>query len=172
MRMLIFHACFFCSEFAMLAYDLLEHSYKTDDDLTQQLLTYELQNWSDQTCLSLAVSASHREFIAHTCCQILLTEMWMGGLRMRKYTSAKVGIVRVFHNCYRRLSLLHISNLCLQTDGLQFLIFCLLIPSNLSSHFGCRSYVHLYSRLYSYKKIPKILSDFKNSKTKVCFITF
>lgn len=74
----------------MLAYDLLEHSYKTDDDLTQQLLTYELQNWSDQTCLSLAVSASHREFIAHTCCQILLTEMWMGGLRMRKYTSAKV----------------------------------------------------------------------------------
>ena len=84
----------------MLAYDLLEHSYKTDDDLTQQLLTYELQNWSDQTCLSLAVSASHREFIAHTCCQILLTEMWMGGLRMRKYTSAKVGIVRVFGNFF------------------------------------------------------------------------
>ncbi len=82
--------CVSDSEFAMLAYDLLEHSYKTDDDLTQQLLTYELQNWSDQTCLSLAVSASHREFIAHTCCQILLTEMWMGGLRMRKYTSAKV----------------------------------------------------------------------------------
>ena len=85
------YTCYY-SEFAMLAYDLLEHSYKTDDDLTQQLLTYELQNWSDQTCLSLAVSASHREFIAHTCCQILLTEMWMGGLRMRKYTSAKVGI--------------------------------------------------------------------------------
>ncbi len=88
MRMLLL--CVSDSEFAMLAYDLLEHSYKTDDDLTQQLLTYELQNWSDQTCLSLAVSASHREFIAHTCCQILLTEMWMGGLRMRKYTSAKV----------------------------------------------------------------------------------
>ncbi len=73
-----------------MALDLLEHSYKTDDDLTQQLLTYELQNWSDQTCLSLAVSACHREFVAHTCCQILLTEMWMGGLRMRKYTSLKV----------------------------------------------------------------------------------
>ena len=100
MRLSTFHACFLSSEFAMLAYDLLEHSYKTDDDLTQQLLTYELQNWSDQTCLSLAVSASHREFIAHTCCQILLTEMWMGGLRMRKYTSAKVGIVRVFGNIF------------------------------------------------------------------------
>ncbi len=88
--MFIFYFILFYREFAGLALDLLEHSYKTDDDLTQQLLTYELQNWSDQTCLSLAVSACHREFVAHTCCQILLTEMWMGGLRMRKYTSLKV----------------------------------------------------------------------------------
>lgn len=77
-------------DFANVALDLLEHCYKTDDDLTQQLLTYELQNWSNQTLLSLAVSAGHRDFIAHTCCQTLLTEMWMGGLRMRKYTSLKV----------------------------------------------------------------------------------
>ncbi len=58
--------------------------------MTQQLLTYELLNWSDQTVLSLAVTASHRDFLAHTSCQILLTEMWMGALRMRKYTSLKV----------------------------------------------------------------------------------
>ena len=77
-------------EFAMLAVDLLEVCYKTDDDITQQLLTYKLQNWSDQTCLSLAVSACHRDFLAHTSCQILLTDMWMGGLRMRRYTSLKV----------------------------------------------------------------------------------
>jgi len=74
----------------MLAVDLLEVCYKTDDDITQQLLTYKLQNWSDQTCLSLAVSACHRDFLAHTSCQILLTDMWMGGLRMRRYTSLKV----------------------------------------------------------------------------------
>lgn len=79
-----------CREFGSLAVELLEHCYKMDDDLTEQLLTYELSNWSNQTCLSLAVSASHRDFLANTCCQILLTDMWMGGLRMRKYTSLKV----------------------------------------------------------------------------------
>ncbi|KAL3865684.1 hypothetical protein ACJMK2_043048, partial [Sinanodonta woodiana] len=80
----------YAQEFQKLALDLLEHCYKIDDDYTQQLLTYELKNFSDQTCLSLAVAASHREFIAHTCCQILLNDMWMGGLRMRKSTSLKV----------------------------------------------------------------------------------
>jgi len=58
--------------------------------MTPMLLTYELSNWSDQTCLSLAVSASHRAFIANTTCQILLTEMWMGGLRTRRYANLKV----------------------------------------------------------------------------------
>ncbi|XP_060573986.1 transient receptor potential cation channel subfamily M member 3-like [Ruditapes philippinarum] len=77
-------------EFQTLALELLEHCYKTDDDYTQQLLTYELKNFSDQTCLSLAVNANHREFIAHACCQQLLNDMWMGGLRMRKSTSLKV----------------------------------------------------------------------------------
>jgi transient receptor potential cation channel subfamily M protein 3 len=80
----------YAREFCQLAVELLQHCYEVDDDLTQQLLTYELPNWSNQTCLSLAVSASHRDFLANTCCQILLTEMWMGGLRMRKYTSLKV----------------------------------------------------------------------------------
>ena len=78
------------SEFQTLALELLEHCYKNDDDYTQQLLTYELKNFSDQTCLSLAVQANHREFVAHTCCQMLLNDMWMGGLRMRKNTSLKV----------------------------------------------------------------------------------
>ena len=77
-------------EFQTLALELLEHCYKIDDDYTQQLLTYELKNFSDQTCLSLSVAANHRKFIAHTCCQILLNDMWMGGLRMRKSTSLKV----------------------------------------------------------------------------------
>ncbi|ELT97529.1 hypothetical protein CAPTEDRAFT_120255, partial [Capitella teleta] len=80
----------YAREFSSLAVDLLQHCYEVDDDLTEQLLTYELPNWSNQTCLSLAVSASHRDFLANTCCQILLTDMWMGGLRMRKYTSLKV----------------------------------------------------------------------------------
>ncbi|VDI37874.1 transient receptor potential cation channel subfamily M member 3 [Mytilus galloprovincialis] len=80
----------YAEEFRKLSLELLEHCYKIDDDYTQQLLTYELKNFSDQTCLSLAVAANHRAFIAHTCCQQLLNEMWMGGLQMRKNSSLKV----------------------------------------------------------------------------------
>jgi hypothetical protein len=32
---------------------VLDHCYHQDDDLTQQLLTASLENWSRQTCLSL-----------------------------------------------------------------------------------------------------------------------
>lgn len=77
-------------EFEKLALELLEHCYKIDDDYTQQLLTYELKNFSDQTCLSLAVDAMHQDFVAHTCCQTLINDLWMGGLRMRKNSSLKV----------------------------------------------------------------------------------
>ena len=81
-----------CREFTELAMELLEQCYDTDESLALQLMTYELSQWSDQTCLSLAVAANHRELIAHTCCQALLTQMWMGALNVRKYTSLKVSV--------------------------------------------------------------------------------
>ncbi|KAK3097474.1 hypothetical protein FSP39_009961, partial [Pinctada imbricata] len=80
----------YAKEFQTNALELLEHCYKIDDDYTMQLLTYELKNFSDQTCLSLAVQAVHKEFLAHTCCQILINDMWMGGLQMRKNSNLKV----------------------------------------------------------------------------------
>lgn len=61
-----------------------------------KLLTYELKNWSNSTCLKLAVAAKHRDFIAHTCSQMLLTDMWMGRLRMRKNPGLKVGVAQPF----------------------------------------------------------------------------
>ncbi|KAH9513281.1 Transient receptor putative cation channel sub M member 3 [Bulinus truncatus] len=86
----------FADEFLTLALELLNHCYKIDDDYTQQLLTYELKNFSDQTCLGLAVLANHRQFIAHTCCQMLLNDLWIGGLRMRKYSTIKVILGIIF----------------------------------------------------------------------------
>ena len=85
-------------EFQDLAVELLEQCRQSSEEMTQLLLTYELSNWSDQTCLSLAVSAAHRAFIADTSCQILLTEMWMGGLRTRRYANVKV--LYVTTQCY------------------------------------------------------------------------
>ncbi|XP_070543442.1 transient receptor potential cation channel subfamily M member 3-like isoform X2 [Ptychodera flava] len=80
----------YSNEFQNLALKLLEQCYHVNNHLTQQLLTYELKNWSKLTCLSLAVTANHKEFIAHPCCQTLLNDMWMGGLQMRKNTDLKV----------------------------------------------------------------------------------
>ncbi|XP_072004124.1 transient receptor potential cation channel subfamily M member 1 isoform X2 [Engystomops pustulosus] len=82
-------------DFGQLAVELLDQSYKHDETVAMKLLTYELKNWSNSTCLKLAVAAKHRDFIAHTCSQMLLTDMWMGRLRMRKNPGLKVilGIV-------------------------------------------------------------------------------
>lgn len=77
-----------------MAVELLDQSYKQDEQLAMKLLTYELKNWSNATCLQLAVAAKHRDFIAHTCSQMLLTDMWMGRLRMRKNSGLKVSTPR------------------------------------------------------------------------------
>uniref|UniRef100_A0A8D2ZTJ8 chymotrypsin n=1 Tax=Scophthalmus maximus TaxID=52904 RepID=A0A8D2ZTJ8_SCOMX len=83
-------------EFGQLAYELLDQSYKHDEQVAMKLLTYELKNWSNSTCLKLAVAAKHRDFIAHTCSQMLLTDMWMGCLRMGKSNCLKVILGIVF----------------------------------------------------------------------------
>uniref|UniRef100_A0A6Q2ZGI5 Transient receptor potential cation channel, subfamily M, member 1b n=1 Tax=Esox lucius TaxID=8010 RepID=A0A6Q2ZGI5_ESOLU len=82
--------------FGQLAYELLDQSYKHDEQVAMKLLTYELTNWSNSTCLKLAVAAKHREFIAHTCSQMLLTDMWMGNLRMGKSPGLKVILGIIF----------------------------------------------------------------------------
>ncbi|XP_056428512.1 transient receptor potential cation channel subfamily M member 1 [Hyla sarda] len=83
-------------DFGQLAVELLDQSYKHDEQVAMKLLTYELKNWSNSTCLKLAVAAKHRDFIAHTCSQMLLTDMWMGRLRMRKNPGLKVILGIVF----------------------------------------------------------------------------
>uniref|UniRef100_A0A8B9SAD1 Transient receptor potential cation channel subfamily M member 3 n=1 Tax=Apteryx owenii TaxID=8824 RepID=A0A8B9SAD1_APTOW len=91
-------------DFGQLAVELLDQSYKHDEQIAMKLLTYELKNWSNSTCLKLAVAAKHRDFIAHTCSQMLLTDMWMGRLRMRKNPGLKVFLLYC-----QRCSLLHIT---------------------------------------------------------------
>ncbi|XP_065333383.1 transient receptor potential cation channel trpm isoform X3 [Cloeon dipterum] len=90
-------------EFENIALDLVDFCYRQDDDQTQQMLTCELQNWSGQTCLSLAVAANHRAMIAHPCSQIILADLWMGGLRTRKNTNMKVFLGLTFPPYISRL---------------------------------------------------------------------
>uniref|UniRef100_A0A4X2LKL8 non-specific serine/threonine protein kinase n=1 Tax=Vombatus ursinus TaxID=29139 RepID=A0A4X2LKL8_VOMUR len=80
----------YSKEFGQLALDILEKAFKKNERMAMKLLTYELKNWSNSTCLKLAVSVGLRSFVSHTCTQMLLTDMWMGRLKMTKNSSIKV----------------------------------------------------------------------------------
>ncbi|XP_043832532.1 transient receptor potential cation channel subfamily M member 6 [Dromiciops gliroides] len=80
----------YSKEFGQLALDVLEKAFKQNERMAMKLLTYELKNWSNSTCLKLAVSVGLRSFVSHTCTQMLLTDMWMGRLKMRKNSWLKV----------------------------------------------------------------------------------
>ncbi|XP_072372695.1 transient receptor potential cation channel subfamily M member 6-like isoform X1 [Scyliorhinus torazame] len=80
----------YSKEFGQLAVDLLDHAFKQNERMAMKLLTYELKNWSNYTCLKLAVSSGLRSFVCHTCTQMLLTDIWMGRLNMRKNSWFKV----------------------------------------------------------------------------------
>ncbi|XP_069786744.1 transient receptor potential cation channel subfamily M member 6 isoform X2 [Narcine bancroftii] len=80
----------YSKEFGQLAVDLLDQAFQQNERMAMKLLTYELRNWSNSTCLKLAVSSHLRPFVSHTCTQMLLTDIWMGRLNMRKNSWFKV----------------------------------------------------------------------------------
>ncbi|KAM9137635.1 transient receptor potential cation channel subfamily M member 6 isoform 3-T3 [Pangshura tecta] len=80
----------YSDEFGQLALDVLDNAFKQNEQMAMKLLTSELKNWSNSTCLKLAVSVGLRPFVSHTCTQMLLTDMWMGRLKMRKNSWFKV----------------------------------------------------------------------------------
>ncbi|PNF25766.1 hypothetical protein B7P43_G12368, partial [Cryptotermes secundus] len=78
------------TEFENIALELLDFCYQKDHDQAAQLLTCELENWSGETCLNLAVAANHKALLAHPCSQIILGDLWMGGLCSSKCINLKV----------------------------------------------------------------------------------
>ncbi|XP_054991107.1 transient receptor potential cation channel subfamily M member 6 [Sorex araneus] len=80
----------YSKQFGQLALDVLEKAFKQNERMAMKLLTYELKNWSNSTCLKLAVSGGLRPFVSHTCTQMLLTDIWMGCLKMRKDSWLKI----------------------------------------------------------------------------------
>lgn len=70
--------------------DLLDKAFKENERMAMKLLTWEMTDWSNFTCLQMAVASGHRSFMAHSCTQMLLTDLWMGRLNMRKNSWLKV----------------------------------------------------------------------------------
>ncbi|TNN20175.1 Transient receptor potential cation channel subfamily M member 7 isoform 2 [Schistosoma japonicum] len=76
-----------------LAVDLQDHCYRHDQDQAKRLLTYELQAFSKNTCLSLAYMCESKVFIAHPCTQSILNDLWYGGLRKGDVVGGKVALI-------------------------------------------------------------------------------
>uniref|UniRef100_A0A8R1DLB9 Uncharacterized protein n=1 Tax=Caenorhabditis japonica TaxID=281687 RepID=A0A8R1DLB9_CAEJA len=72
------------------AIQLVDQCYRTDHDRTLRLLRMELPHWGNNNCLSLAVLANTKAFLAHPCCQILLAELWHGSLKVRSGSNVRV----------------------------------------------------------------------------------
>ncbi|XP_055055045.2 transient receptor potential cation channel subfamily M member 6 isoform X1 [Misgurnus anguillicaudatus] len=77
-------------EFGQLAVDLLDKAFRENERMAMKLLTWEMTDWSNFTCLQMAVSSRLRPFVAHNCTQMLLTDLWMGRLNMRKNSWFKI----------------------------------------------------------------------------------
>ncbi|XP_073696374.1 transient receptor potential cation channel subfamily M member 6 [Garra rufa] len=77
-------------EFGQLAVDLLDQAFKKNERMAMKMLTWEMKDWSNFTCLQMAVSSRLRTFVAHNCTQMLLTDLWMGRLNMRKNSWFKI----------------------------------------------------------------------------------
>jgi hypothetical protein len=86
----IHNILFLVRAFYDIALGLLDECYRLHEEATQKLLTYHLEYWGGQTCLSLAVDMQHEEFVAHSCCQSKMTEIWMGAMRTGNWSSLKV----------------------------------------------------------------------------------
>ena len=59
----------------------MNEAFQADERVAGDLITHNLKNWGNQTCLSLAVLSHLLEFVAHPCCQLLLTEKWTDALQ-------------------------------------------------------------------------------------------
>uniref|UniRef100_A0AC35U1S2 LSDAT_euk domain-containing protein n=1 Tax=Rhabditophanes sp. KR3021 TaxID=114890 RepID=A0AC35U1S2_9BILA len=80
----------YADDFQNLSIELLEHAYQISYADTAALLTTELPNWGHHTSLSLAFLANNKQFLSSPCCQILLAELWHGGLRFKSQPNFKV----------------------------------------------------------------------------------
>ncbi|XP_078586018.1 transient receptor potential cation channel subfamily M member-like 2 [Branchiostoma floridae x Branchiostoma japonicum] len=69
-------------KFEDLALGVLNECWGEDELRTQLLLVRELYLWGELTCLRIAISGDHLNFIAHSACQALLNNIWMGKMAL------------------------------------------------------------------------------------------
>lgn len=71
------------NDFANSAIGVLENSFQDNDPRSYSVLSEKYPDWNDLTVLELAYNAKNRDFIAHPCCQKILTKRLFGSIQVR-----------------------------------------------------------------------------------------
>ena len=75
------HLCIFkLRYFKNLAVGVLKECYISDQRRTILLLVRQMPDFGDTTLINMAARAENLEFIAHSACQTILTDIWTGKL--------------------------------------------------------------------------------------------
>lgn len=70
-------------DFADSAIGVLDASFQDNDPRSYTVLTHKHPDWNDCTVLELAYNAKNLDFIAHPCCQKILTKRLFGSIQVR-----------------------------------------------------------------------------------------
>ena len=62
---------------------MLDASFKSNDPRSYTILTFKHPQWNNCTVLELAYNAKNLDFIAHPCCQKILTKRLFGDIQIR-----------------------------------------------------------------------------------------
>ncbi|XP_072177786.1 transient receptor potential cation channel subfamily M member-like 2 [Diadema setosum] len=68
-------------KYEQLAIGVIDQCHTTHDELAQKLISFPQTRWGDKSILEMAAETKDMNFISHPCCQGLITDAWMGGLR-------------------------------------------------------------------------------------------
>ena len=72
-------------DFENLAIGVLAEMYSKNKGLTHLALIREMEHWGKVTCLTLADTGEHMDFMGHSACQTRLNKIWRGSMAL--YTS-------------------------------------------------------------------------------------
>ncbi|XP_064474206.1 transient receptor potential cation channel subfamily M member 2-like isoform X2 [Ornithodoros turicata] len=73
-------------EFASMARGVLDCSYQEATCRAYDVLSEENPDWGYKTAVDIAAEMRNRTFLAHPCCQKWITNLFMGGIRVRELT--------------------------------------------------------------------------------------
>ncbi|OQV18850.1 putative Protein ced-11 [Hypsibius exemplaris] len=68
--------------FSMKAIDILDMSYRESSERTFDLLNQKFADFNNKTPIKMAYESENKFFLAHESCQIWLTRLWEGGIKV------------------------------------------------------------------------------------------